>query len=109
MKGYYGERGIDICKDAVSLAGVSLQYVLRCLDYNDKRFYAPPEEAYKHLKGAVSGGTSIVFTRYHEVGATRIRSHRYAAAKPCKRILGYDANALYLSTMLNGMPCGEEK
>ena len=68
MKGYYGERGIDICKDAVSLAGVSLQYVLRCLDYNDKRFYAPPEEAYKHLKGAVSGGPSIVFTRYHEVG-----------------------------------------
>ena len=50
-----------------------------------------------------------MFTRYHEVGATRIRSHRYAAAKPCKRILGYDTNALYLSTMLNDMSCGEEK
>jgi len=23
--------------------------------------------------------------------------------------LGYDANALYLSTMLNNMPCGKEK
>jgi len=42
-------------------------------------------------------------------GATRIRSHQYATAKLCKRILGYDANALYLSTMLNDMPCGEEK
>jgi len=30
-------------------------------------------------------------------------------AKPCKRILGYDANALYLSTMLQDMPCGKEK
>ena len=36
MKGYYGEHGIDICKDAVSLAGVSLQYVLRGLDYKEK-------------------------------------------------------------------------
>jgi len=68
MRGYYGERGIDICKDAVSLAGVSLQYVLRGLDYMDKRFCAPCEEAYKHLKGAVSGSLSIVFTLYHEVG-----------------------------------------
>jgi len=27
MKPLYGERGIDICKDAVSLPGVSLQYL----------------------------------------------------------------------------------
>jgi len=40
---------------------------------------------------------------------TRIRSHEKIAAKPCKRILGYDANALYLSTMLNDMRCGKEK
>jgi hypothetical protein len=50
-----------------------------------------------------------VFTRYHEAGVTRIRSHKYpGAAKPCKRILGYDANALYPSTMLQDMPCGKD-
>jgi len=111
MKAFYGERGIDICKDAVSLPGVSLQYLLRGTAEN--KLYAPSKEAYKHLKAAVSGGPSIVFTRYHEVGVTRIRSHEKTVAgqqaKPCKRILGYDANALYLSTMLNDMPCGKEK
>ena len=37
------------------------------------------------------------------------RIHENTAAKLCKRILGYDANALYLSTMLNDMPRGKEK
>ena len=50
-----------------------------------------------------------MFTRYHEAGVTRIRLHENTAAKLCKRILGYDANALYLSTMLNDMPRGKEK
>ena len=27
----------------------------------------------------------------------------------CQRILGYDTNALYLSTMMEEMPCGKEK
>jgi len=74
-----------------------------------EKLYAPTEKAYTHLKAAVSGGPSIVFTRYHEAGVTGIRSHQYPAAKPCKRILGYDANALYLSTMLKDMPCGKQK
>ena len=107
MKAFYGERGIDLCNDAVSLPGVALQYLLRGTAEN--KLYAPSKQAYNHLKAAVSGGPSIVFTRYHEAGVTRIRSHQYTAAKPCKRILGYDANALYLSTMLKDMPCGNEK
>ena len=36
MKTFYGERGIDICKDAVSLPGVSLQYLLRGVDNKSK-------------------------------------------------------------------------
>jgi len=107
MKVFYGERGIDICKDAVSLPGVSLQYLLR--GPSEGKLYAPGKKAYEHLKAAVSGGPWIVYTRYHETGVTNIRSHQYAAPKPCKRVLGYDANALYLSTMLKDMPCGKEE
>ena len=59
------------------------------------------------LKGAVVGGSSLVFTRYHEAGATVIRSHQIKNPKPCRKILGYDANALYLSTMAKDMPCGK--
>jgi len=60
MKVFYGERGIDICNDAISLTGVALQYLLR--GTAKEKLYAPTKEAYIHLKTAVSGGPSIVFT-----------------------------------------------
>ena len=58
------------------------------------------------LKAAVVGGPSLVFTRKHVAGETRIRSHQYEDARVCRRILGYDANSLYPSTMMKEMPCG---
>jgi len=61
------------------------------------------------LKDAVVGGPSLVFTRTHEAGKTKIRSHKYEDAHLCKQVVGYDANALYPSTMLQEMPCGKEK
>ena len=59
------------------------------------------------LKGAMVGGPSIVFKRFHEAGVTQIRPHRFKKSKKCRRIIGYDANALYLSTMLREMPGGK--
>ena len=121
MKNFYIEKGIDIMKDAVSIPGVSLHYLLKGAIERKAELYAPSKEAYEMLKGAVVGGPSLVFTRYHEAGKTRIRSHQYpvpknekearaaGAAKLCQNILGYDANALYLSTMLREMPCGKER
>ena len=58
------------------------------------------------LKGAIVGGPSLVFTRKHVVDETSIRSHCFPNSKPVKAILGYDANSLYPSTMLEDMPCG---
>ena len=121
MRNFYTGKGIDIMKDAVSIPGVSLHYLLRGAIERKAELYAPSKEAYEMLKEAVVGGPSLVFTRYHEVGKTRIRSHQYpvpknekearaaGAAKLCQNILGYDANALYLSTMLRDMPCGKER
>ena len=61
------------------------------------------------LKASVVGGPSIIFTRMHEAGQTKIRDHQYgSSARICQRVLGYDANALYLSTMSTYMPCGKE-
>ena len=60
------------------------------------------------LKAAVVGGPSLVFTRTHVAGGTRIRSHKYDLARIVKRILGFDANSLYPSTMAKEMPCGKE-
>ena len=109
MRAFYTEKGIDILKDAVTLPGVSLHYLLRGTIERGADLYSPGKEAYDMLKNAMVGGPSIVFKRYHEVGVTQIRSHRYTKTKTCKKIIGYDANALYLSTMLREMPCGKEE
>ena len=108
MRNFYIGKGIDIMKDAVSIPGVSLHYLLKGAIERKAELYAPSKEAYEMLKGAVVGGPSLVFTRYHEAGKTRIRSHQYPIPRVCQNILGYDANALYLSTMLREMPCGKE-
>ena len=108
-RAFYTEKRIDILKDAVSIPGVSLHYLLRGAVERGAELYSPGKEVYKMLKGTVVGGPSLVFTRYQKVGVTKIRSHQTAEPRLCQRILGYDANALYLSTMLEEMPCGEEK
>ena len=113
MKEFYTNLGIDIFKDAVSLPGVSEKYILRNTlqprrGYNPPKLFAPNKEAYAMLKAAVVGGPSLVFTRKHVAGETRIRSHQYEDARLCRRILGYDANSLYPSTMMKEMPCGPE-
>ena len=112
MRDFYTARGVDIFKDAVSLPGVSLQYLLRRTLSSGKNapvLHAPSKDAYDMLKASVTVGPSLVFTRYHEVGVTKIRSHKYEDARLCKRIVRYDANALYLSTMSKKMPCGKER
>jgi len=107
MRNFYAEKGIDILKDAVSMPGVSLHYLLRGSVERGADLWSPGREAYDMLKRAVVGGPSLVFTRRHEVGVTRIRSHQIAEARLCKKILGFDVNVLYLSTMLKEMPCGK--
>ena len=72
MRAFYTEKGIDILKDAVSIPGVSLHYLLRGAVERGAELYSPGKEAYEMLKGAVVGGPSLVFTRYHEVG---VRGH----------------------------------
>jgi len=109
MKSFYTERGIDILKDAVSLPGVSLHYLLRGAIERGADLYSPSKEAYEMLKGPVVGGLSLVFTRRHKAGVTRIRSHQFEEPRLCKKILGFDASALYLSTMLRKCLAGRRR
>ena len=53
------------------------------------------------------GGPSIIFHRYHEAGKTKLReAERGQAAKLCQKIVGYNANALYLWALMQNMPTG---
>ena len=56
------------------------------------------------VRGAKSGG-QVLPQGWHNKDQTA------PARKPktCKHILSYNANALYLSTMLHDMPCGKER
>ena len=109
MKAFYTKLSIDIFKDVVSLLGVSMQYILRgtLRGRDPPELYAPTGEAHELLKGAVVVGPSLVFTRKHIAGQTRIRSHKYDLTCTVQRILGFDANSLYPSTMTKEMPCGK--
>jgi hypothetical protein len=57
------------------------------------------------LKDSIVGGPSIIFNRYHEAGKTKIRN----GDKICKKIIGYDANALYLWAIAQEMPTGQHE
>ena len=61
MKEFYTGLGVDIFKDAVSLPGVSQQYILRKTlqprqGYKPPELYAPNKEVYAMLKAVVVGG-----------------------------------------------------
>ena len=53
------------------------------------------------VKDNIVGGPAIIFHRYHETGVTKIRG-----GEPCRSIVGYDANALYLWALMQEMPTG---
>ena len=57
------------------------------------------------LKDSIVGGPSIIFNRYHEANKTKIRN----GDKLCKKIIGYDANALYLWAIAQEMPTGKHE
>ncbi|KAK3718952.1 hypothetical protein QZH41_005938 [Actinostola sp. cb2023] len=65
-------------------------------------------DLYHMFKDNNTGGPSIIFHRYHEAGKTKIRevemSGKGEEAKECKKILGFDANALYLWAIMQEMP-----
>ena len=151
---YYPDK-IDMLKDAVSIPGISMTYVLNKALDNDKNLelYGPGGgcnmckekkgqldgcecdgvlkigayctdcqkalkgmndckcdfvETYNLLKTGMIGGPAQVFTRYHTKDVTYIRSH-IEREKLCKKIIGYDANALYLYCSGDVMPCGKDK
>ena len=54
------------------------------------------------MKDNIVGGPAIIFHRYHEKGITTIRG----GSELCRKIEGYDANALYLWAIMQDMPTG---
>ncbi|XP_071797162.1 uncharacterized protein [Asterias amurensis] len=104
MFAFYRDRNMDMFKSAISVPGLSLQYLFLTLPKDV--FFSLIDEANKDLfykiKENIVGGPSIIFHRYHEKGKTAIRG----GPKPCENIVGFDANALYLWSIMQDMPIG---
>ena len=63
---------------------------------------AENKDIFHKMKANIAGGPSIIFNRYAKRNETTIRN----GDKMVKKIIGYDANALYLWALGNVMPCG---
>ena len=96
-------------KQGISVPGLTLLYLFN--DLPEKTYFTIFNEKNKDLhdlvKENIVGGPSIIFHRYHEKGVTTLRQNEYGeAARPCRAIVGYDANALYLWSLMQDMPMG---
>ena len=103
----YETRGIDMFKNGVRVNGLTLISMFN--DLPEKTYFTLFNETSKVLhelmKDNIVGGPSLIFTRYHEKGVTRIRQNEYREdARKCQSIVGYDANALYLWSLMQDMP-----
>ena len=106
----YRSRRIDMLKDCISIPGVAVKWKFDCL--TDVNIDIPlisksNADLYHTVKKNIVGGPSIVFHRYHESKVTKIRQRMYGdEANSCGEIVGFDANALYLWSMMQEMPTG---
>ena len=102
--GFYKHQNIDMFKDGISVPGLSLLHLFNDLP-NDTYFTVfnrTNSDLHKLVKDNIVGGPAIIFHRYHEKGITKIRG----GSELCRKIVGYDANALYLWALMQDMPTG---
>jgi hypothetical protein len=106
LQKFYFDKGIDVFKISISLPGVARSMIFKHAIDQRASFAlcdARNKDLHQTIKRNIVGGPSIIFTREHKAGVTYIREN---PNKPCKRIIGLDANALYLSALAQPMPTG---
>ncbi|KAJ8048029.1 hypothetical protein HOLleu_00186 [Holothuria leucospilota] len=100
---FYRERHIDAFKDGISVPGLTMKYLFQaaedepCALFDEKN-----KDLYYTFRANLVGGPSIIFHRYQEKGKTKIRN----TDNVCQKIVGFDANALYLWAIMQDMPTG---
>ena len=102
MRVFYEEREIDLFKDGISVPGLTMKYLMKCSpDAHFGLFSEKDKDLFYTFRENLVGGPSIIFHRYHEKQVTKIRG-----GKTCKKVIGFDANALYLWAITQNMPTG---
>ena len=106
MKEFYQNIRIDFIHQAISIPGVAMRVCFNSITDPAAEFHLfnpKNKDIYRLFKENIVGGPSIIFNRYHEADKTFIRNN---PSKPCRKIIGYDANALYLWAIGQEFPAG---
>ena len=107
MLALYFNAQLDVFKCSVSVPGLARISVMRHAQKRGVNFaLIDVDNADLHhiFRANTFGGPSIIFNRKHARGETYIRDN---PNHPCKSIIGYDANALYLYCIGQPQPAGE--
>ncbi len=103
MTQFWKTKGIDMLKQAISLPGLAFKFEMSFLKEQGVHLSSFHDEAtYQLFRKNMVGGPAIIFKRYAEVNKTNIRNPE----KTVKKIIGYDANGLYLWALCQPMPVG---
>ena len=106
MQDFYFQKGIDVFKCAISLPGVSRRMLFETAEKEGVSFASinvDDEDLYYIFRRNLVGGPSIIYHREHCVDKTCLFN---LPDHVCRAIKGYDANALYLFSIDQKMPCG---
>ena len=101
MAQFFEQHSIDLLKETLTLSATANKILHRSnkgeevflFNYKDK-------DLYQSVQNNIVGGPSIVFSRYEKTNEIVIDDEKV------KSIVGYDANALYLSAIVGNMPTG---
>ena len=97
---FFNNRNVDMFKDGVSLPGLTLNFLFQTNTAPYVLFSNHDKDIHTLLRQNLVGGPSIIFHRRHFKGETKIRERVYGLkSKVCERIIGIDANSLYLKCM----------
>ena len=104
----YKQQNLDIFKRSFSVSRIAKLRMIQKIEKNSFFCLFPKRHAdlYKTLRNQLTGGLSIVFCRYTAAGETQIRNHEILNPETTEKILGLDANSLYLHAIAQNNPTG---
>lgn len=101
---YRQQMNVDLFHDGMSVPGIARKLIFRAAAENGASFSIfdrQNSDVYATVKLYIVGGPSIIFKRLDTTGSTTIRGD---PENVCRSVMGYDANALYLSSLGKNLP-----
>ena len=104
----YLEQGWNIFKTSFSVSGVAKLQMTKKIQKHAFFCLFPKRhgDLYKSLRSQLMGDLSLIFCRLAISGETKIRSHEIENPETVKKVLGLDANSLYLHAIAQNNPTG---